>query len=244
MSWVIAGATVVTGGLNYLGSQNAANTQANAANNATQLQKDQFDRQVALNEPFRQAGMTGQNRLMELLGVGGNPNAQGYGQYGKNFGMSDFQQDPGYAFRLSEGLKALDHTAAARSGLISGNAIKAAGQYGQNAASEEYQNAFNRYQINRSNQLNPLQSLAGQGQTAAGVIGNAGQSYATGAGNSLADAANARASGYIGGANAINNGVNSYLNYNQNQNFMRMLQGGGQYNTVPQDATMYDSYGA
>src|SRR5574343_22292 len=59
-------------------------------------------------------------------------------------------QDPGYAFRMSEGLKALDRTAAARGGLISGSALKAASRYGQDMASQEYQNAFNRYNQNRT----------------------------------------------------------------------------------------------
>lgn len=223
MTWIVAGATVIGGGLNYLGSQNASAAQSDAANKSLQLQKDQFDRTTALQEPFRQAGISGQNRLMELMGIGGNQNSQDYGKYSKDFGMSDFTADPGYGFRVSEGLKALDRTAAARGGLISGNALRAAGTFGQKEASDEYSNAFNRYQINRNNQINPLQSLAGQGMSASGLIGNAGQSFATGAGNSLADAANARASGYVGGANAINGGLNSYLNYTQNKNLLDTL---------------------
>lgn len=67
-----------------------------------------------------------------------------------DFTMEKFQQDPGYAFRMSEGLKALDRTAAARGGLISGSALKAASRYGQDMASQEYQNAFNRYNQNRT----------------------------------------------------------------------------------------------
>ncbi len=67
-----------------------------------------------------------------------------------DFSMEKFQQDPGYAFRLSEGLKALDRTAAARGGLISGSAMKGAMRYGQDMASQEYQNAFNRYNANRT----------------------------------------------------------------------------------------------
>ena len=67
-----------------------------------------------------------------------------------DFSMEKFQQDPGYAFRMSEGLKALDRTAAARGGLISGGALKAASRYGQDMASQEYQNAFNRYNQNRT----------------------------------------------------------------------------------------------
>jgi hypothetical protein len=119
----------------------------------------------------------------------------------RNFGASDFQADPGYAFRLSEGMKALDRTAASRGGLLSGATLKGAQQYGQGLASQEYQNAFNRYQANRAQQaqeygnafnrfqtertntLAPLQSLAGVGQSATQQAQQAAQNYATGATN-------------------------------------------------------------
>jgi hypothetical protein len=129
--------------------------------------------------------------------------------------MADYQADPGYAFRLGEGMKGLNATAAARGGLISGNALRAATQYGQEMGSQEYQNAYNRYQTNRSNQLNPLQSLMGAGQTATNTMGQAGQNYANQAGEAYIGAGNARASGYVGSANAWSNaigGANSALN--------------------------------
>jgi hypothetical protein len=106
-----------------------------------------------------------------------------FGKYARDFGMSDFQADPGYAFRLGEGLKALDRQAAARGGLMSGGALKAAARYGQDLGSQEYTNAFNRYQTNRANQLNPLQSIAGVGQTAVNQLGSAAGAYGTNAGN-------------------------------------------------------------
>jgi hypothetical protein len=132
--------------------------------------------------------------------------------------MSDFQADPGYAFRMTEGLKALDRQAAARGGLISGGALKAAQNYGQDLASQEYQNAYNRYQTNRTNLLNPLQSLAGAGQTSANTTGNAAANFGTqgsnalgGAGtaqaNAIQNAANARASGYLGSQQSWNSAI-------------------------------------
>ena len=74
-----------------------------------------------------------------------NPNDPAYAQPGAfSFTANDFQADPGYAFRLSEGQRGLDRQAAARGGLISGSALKAASRYGQDMASQEYGNAFNR----------------------------------------------------------------------------------------------------
>jgi len=117
-----------------------------------------------------------------------------YGKYARDFSMQDFQIDPGYAFRMSEGLKSLDRQAAARGGLISGGALKAAQRYGQDLGSQEYQNAFNRYQVNRANQLNPLQSITGAGQTATNQLAGAAGNYGANAGNAA----------MIGGANQAN----------------------------------------
>ena len=198
-------------------AKKAANTQAAAADRAAQLQQEQFDKQVELNAPFREAGLSAQNRLLDYMGL--TPGAGG--KYAKDFSMTDFQQDPGYAFRMSEGLKALDRTAAARGGMLSGAALRGATRYGQDMASQEYTNAFNRYQTNRANQLNPLQSLMGAGQTAAGNVGAAGQAYASNAGNAYMNAADARASGYMGAANSWQNALggitNAYNKYSANQ---------------------------
>jgi hypothetical protein len=215
----ILGSAVIGG----ISSNAAANTQASAAGRAADLQQQQFDRTVALQEPFRKAGITGQNRLMDYLGLSSNAGAPDFGKYSKDFSMADFQADPGYAFRMSEGLKGLDRTAAARGGLISGGALKAATRYGGDLASQEYNNAFNRYQTNRSNQLQPLQSLAGQALTSSNTVGQAGQTMANNMGENYMGAANARASGYMGAANAASGGVGQYLNYNQGQNMLSMF---------------------
>ena len=235
----ILGSSIIGGGLAARGASQAASTQAEAANRAAEiqaqsareaqaLQKEMFDLQRAGQEPYRQAGLTGQNRLMELLGLGGATGAEGYGKYAKDFSMADYQADPGYAFRLGEGQKALERAAAARGGLISGGALKAATRYGQDAASQEYQNAFNRYQTNRSNQLQPLGNLMASGQSAASNQGQAAGQYGTnvgnlitGAGNAMAGgvtgAGNAMAAGQLGFGNTINNALGTAVSSYQNQ---------------------------
>jgi hypothetical protein len=188
----------------------AADTQAAAADRAAQLQKEQFDRQVELQAPFREAG------------VRALPELEAASRY-TPFGMQQFQQDPGYGFRLSEGQKALDRQAAARGGLISGAALKGAQRFGQEMGSQEYTNAFNRYQTERQARLNPLQSLAGMAQTSTGQLGAAGQAYASGAGEAMGQAAQARASGYMGGANALSQGLSNYMGYSQGQDRNALL---------------------
>ena len=210
-----AGASLIGGAMASSAASKAAKTQAKSADKATELQKQMYEEGVVRQKPFYEAGLTGQNRLMDILGLSDRTTAEGYGSAMRPFGMSDFQADPGYAFRMKEGLKGLDQQAAARGGLISGNALRAAQQYGQELGSQEYQNAYNRYQTNRTNVLNPLQSLLGQGQSSANTLGSAGAGYASGAGNTMMNSAanignlnvaagNARASGYTGAADAWN----------------------------------------
>jgi len=192
-------------------SRSAAKTQANAAGQAADLQREQFDRQMELQAPFREVGLRALNKL------------EGASEY-TPFGMDQFQADPGYGFRFAQGQKALERSAAARGGLISGNTGGALQQFGQGLASQEYQNAFNRYQAERQARLGPLQSLAGVGQTSINALGQAGQNYASGMGEALGAGAQARASGYMGTANAIGGGIGQYMGYQQNQATNSLLQ--------------------
>jgi hypothetical protein len=176
-----------------------------------------FERQVELQEPFRKVGV---NALPELVAAS---------KY-TPFTMQQFQADPGYAFRLQEGMKALDRTAAARGGLLSGSTLKGAQRYGQEMGSQEFTNAFNRYQAERQARLNPLQSLAGMAQPSANTLTNAAGQY----GQNLAEGAtamgNIRASGYTNQANALTGALGQGLNYYQNQQMMDRFfprQGGG-----------------
>jgi hypothetical protein len=206
------GAAILGGAaLGVLGSKSAAKTQANAANQAADLQQQQFERQIELQAPFREVGLRALNKL------------EGASEY-TPFGMDQFQADPGYGFRFSQGQKALERSAAARGGLISGGTGGALQQFGQGLASQEYQNAFNRYQAERQARLGPLQSLAGVGQTSVNALGQAGQNYASGMGEALGAGAQARASGYMGAANAISGGIGQYMGYQQNQATNSLLQ--------------------
>lgn len=192
----------------------AAETQAAAANRAADLEYLRWKEAAALQEPWRQAGMTALNKLI--------PEATNY----IPFGMDQFQADPGYAFRLSEGQKALERSAAARGGLMSGATGKNLLRYGQEMGSQEYQNAFNRYQAERQAKLNPLQSLASVGQTTAQQLGAAGQQMAANVGQAQTAAAQARASGYMGQANALNQALGGAGNlYMQGQLLNRLLPG-------------------
>jgi hypothetical protein len=228
----ILGAAALTAGAGIYGAsqaRGAASAQQQAAQQASDVQRQIFERQVELQEPFRKAGLAGQNRLLQLLGLGEDKTAPGFGKYATaEFGMDKFQADPGYAFRMAEGMKALERSAAARGGLLSGATLKGTQRYGQDLASQEYQNAFNRYQAERAGTLNPYQALAGTAQTSANVLG--GQAGVLGGqlGSNIIGAGNAAAAGRIGAANAIVGGLGQGLNFYQNQQILnRLIPGGG-----------------
>jgi hypothetical protein len=106
-------------------------------------------------------------------------------------------------------MRALERSASARGNLLSGGTLRGIQRFGQDLASQEYGNAFNRYQIERAARLNPLQSLMGSGQSATNVMtGNVGQSSQNEQAN-IMGAGQARASGYVGQANALGGALSS-----------------------------------
>jgi hypothetical protein len=125
-------------------------------------------------------------------------------RFGKRaFTAEQMQTDPGYAFRLAEGERALERMQAARGQLLGGGAIRAGVRYGQEMGSQEYMNAFNRAQALMGTRLSTLGSLYGAGQAAAQQVGQQAGQYGTNVGNLLMGAGQARASGYLGQANAL-----------------------------------------
>ena len=212
MAWMIPAAIVGSSLFGSSAASSAANTQADAANRAADLQYKMFQEQQKAQAPFRAAGETALNKLI--------PEATNY----TPFSYSSMTADPGYQFRLSEGMRALGHRAGAGGGLVSGQSLKGLQDYAQNAASGEYTNAFNRYQAERAARLNPLQSLAGVGQSAANTIGANAGTYGTNVGNLMTGGAAASAAGQVGTANALTGGLGTYLNYNQGNSLVDALR--------------------
>jgi len=125
--------------------------------------------------------------------------------------MSVFFASPDYQFRLNEGQKAIDRSAAARGGLLSGGAQKAGIGYASNLARGEYANFVDR-----------LMQQAGLGSTGIGASASAGANTAGLVGNAAINGANAKATSYLTGANAVNNSVQGGL-----QNFLLAKYLGG-----------------
>jgi hypothetical protein len=194
-SFIIPAASSIIGGvMSANAAENAAEASGAAATRAAELQRESakealalqqrmYDEAVARQKPFYDAG-TNALALMQ-----GRTNAM---PPAFQFRPEQLTTDPGYGFRLSEGLKALERSAAARGGLLSGGTGKALTRYGQEAASQEYGNAFNRglteynaLRARESEEYNRLAGLAGVGGTTAQQLTSAGQNYSTSAGNLL-----------------------------------------------------------
>lgn len=210
----------IVGGIFGIGAAHkAANAQASASGQAANLsqqaldfQKQEWATQQANIAPWLKAGGAAETELSSLLGTPG----QGLLTPFQAPTSVTEQNDPGYQFRLQQGAQALQNSAAARGGLLSGNTAKALEDYSQNYASNEYQNvynrAFNTFETNQANTFNRLSALAGGGQVAAATLGQEGQAAAGNVGylagqqgGFLQNQGAARASGYIGANNQLQN---------------------------------------
>ena len=186
---MMANATTEAARIQAEAAKYAADNSYRAAAEALAIQREQWKKYQENISPYLQSGNAGLNQLSYGLGL---PGYEGTGQSGylsRPFTMADYQADPGYAFRLSEGIKALDRSASAKGNLLSGATLKGVTEYGQNMASQEYQNAYNRYTQNQALQYNQLAALAGMGQSTAVGAGNAGMQMAYNAGNTITGAA-------------------------------------------------------
>ena len=204
MSWgLVAGAAITVIGGAVAGNQanKAAQGAANAQERANQLaideQRRQYDQSRTDMLPWLNAG-TGALSQMQALNAGDS---------------SQFHESPDYQFAFSEGQRALDQGAAARGGLFGGGNTRDTIKYGQGMANQQYGTFYNR-----------LQSMAGQGQTAAGGLGSLGANMAGQIGGYHNNSGSARASAYnqigqnnaqlvAGTAGTLNNLFQNYNTY-------------------------------
>lgn len=213
MGWVAA-ATIGAGLLGANAASNAADTQAASQRESMAVQKAMFDKQNQQQTGYRAAGGQALSQIGQL-GSGtydiydseGNVTGTGTGSgyLTKQFTPEDFAagMDPGYAFRLKMGQEQAQRQSNQAGGAIGGNALAGLQDYTQGSASQEYGNAFNRYQTQRGNIYNTLASIAGLGQTSLGQTGTAGTQTGANIGQAISNAGSASAAGTVGAANAI-----------------------------------------
>ena len=294
VAFAIGGSAV----LGYLGSQQAAGAQRDAANQANATQQGQYNQTRADQIPWMNRGNAAGDRMAYLLGLnvpqtqtqntfdanaylkqnpdvaadprwgadpyghylqygqregrdafwtpqaGSNTGASaqqgGFGSLSTPFSQTNWQADPGYAFRLAEGQKALERSGSARGMTLSGAQQKALMGYGQGMASQEYGNAYNRYTTDQTNLYNRLAGVAGTGQTAANQIGTFGVNAANQISSNQLGVGNANAAAWTAGTGALSNGLNSWGNWSAWNNLNGGSGAGG--GTGPTNGTTFGEW--
>lgn len=212
-----------------ISSNDAAGQQQQGAQNAINTQLQMFQQNQQNLAPWLQSGQTGNAELMRLLGIGGNaqnPTFDPNAMLVRPFGMSDFQADPGYQFRLQQGLGAIENTASARGGIAGGNALKSLTDYAQGLASTEYNNAYNRYNQNINNIYGRLSGLSNTGANVAGQVAGLGANTASNVSSLQNQIGATNAAGVLGGQNALSSGIGGGINNWLLANAMQQGNGG------------------
>ena len=180
---LVAGGTLVSGFMGAKSQESAAEAQVSGNIEAARLQAEaqresiaeqrrQYDisRGDILEErgyqragalPYREAGQQALGQLRGVFGGDVDPTAA-------------LEATPGYQFQLAQGQRALETSAAARGGLLSGRALQESQQLGQGLAQGTYRNYLS--DLFKMAGYGPAVSGVGQGMT--GQLGSLGQAAA------------------------------------------------------------------
>lgn len=127
------------------------------------------------------------------------------GEFNRNFALTDYQADPGYAFRLQQGQQALERSASARGQVLGGGTLKSLARYSQGMASQEYQNAYTRFMEQNAARFGRLSNVSGMGLTATSQLNQLGEWYGTTSSNLGMEGATTGGQFRMGGARDAGN---------------------------------------
>lgn len=214
MTWVYAGAAavaVVGGVMGNNSAKKAAGAQKKAQAKAMKEQKKMYEQSRKDMQPYMESGTLANTDLNMRMGLAGDASNKDYGFLMKRFNNQEFEKDPGYQWRRDEGNRGIAATQAAKGGLLSGAAAKEASRYNQGFASNEYGQAYDRFNNDQAGQYNKLTGIKASGQSAATSMMEANQ----GQGDRMASGQLQRGeinSQLIGARNANNQNMLSSLN--------------------------------
>lgn len=205
--WVVGGAILGSAAIGGIASNQAAKTEVGAANNATALQGQEFNTLQNEYAPYRAAGTQDLGQIQTGLQPGG--------QFSGTFTPQDFMNnmDPAYGFMQQQGQQAVERSGAAQGLDLSGSTLKGLTQYSQGLASNEYNNAYNRYMQSRNQNYAELSGVVNNGLGATNSGGQLGTSLVNQMGSNMIGAGNAAAAGQMGVANAFSGALGSAANY-------------------------------
>jgi hypothetical protein len=209
-----AGGQVLGGFMQADAASSAARSQMRASMAALAERRRMYEEQKGFLQPYQEQGTIGLNELSKL------------GPY-ESFDINKFGTEPGYQFRLKEGLKQLQGAAGARGGLLSGATIRGGQKYSQDVASQEYQNAFNRYQQEWKNRLYLPTYKIGLGENAAKTLAGIAGSESSAASELLQSQGNIAAAGTVGRTNALGGMLSNLGSLGLQYGMMGGFGGGG-----------------
>lgn len=230
MPFAVAAAAIGAGGALLAGSEQAgaakkaAQTSADAQNNAVATQLQMYNQTRSDLSPYTQAGYGGLSQLSQFLSPGGPLSSLlGLGPQGSAGMNSQLQNYPGYQFALQQGQQAQDRSAASRGMLLSGGQLKDAQTYGQGMASQLY----GTYLGQLGQYGSQLSGLAGLGENAAAQTGNAGTAAGGQIGSSLLTGASQQSSALQNAGTANSSGIagasNNFGTLLTNANFQSLF---------------------
>lgn len=202
MSWVataIVGSAAIGAGTQIYTSGKAADAQKGAADQAASQSLKIYNDTLQDLAPYRDIGTKAANQLTDQLPYLTSPIVMD---------QANLEKTPGYQFNLTQGLKAVQNSAAARGLGNSGAALKGAANFATGLADNTYQQQFANENTNRTNAYSRLKGLLDTGETAAAGGGTIGAATNNTAANATIAGGNAAAAGY----NAIGNSVNNFSN--------------------------------
>lgn len=170
------------GGGNLYGNIAALGGGLNSLDATDQAKKDLLNAQNQASgvlQPYLASGTAANNKLSDFLGTSGNPTST----------TDILASNPAYQFQLDQGTQALNRKQAATGNYFSGGALKDAQNFGQGLANQTASDYYSR-----------LAQQSGQGQTAAGTLGNIFEQTGT-----------AKANAGIAGSNILNQTLSSLL---------------------------------
>jgi hypothetical protein len=238
-----------------LGVGGAVGSALIGSNAATQAQKAQeravgkaqgaltsaYNQGIGYQKPAYDIGQQNLQTLNQMV----NQGAYNASPYSYQIGQApqdqfNFRTDPGYQFRMQQGQNGLNSASAAAGNQLSGASQKALQRYGQNFASNEYNNAFNKFSNQRDfnqgqyqygttagmgnaqniynsanqqaqQQYNRMAGLADLGVSGGQNMANYAQNYGNQMAGQYGNLGNAQAAGIIGRGQAWQTGLNNAM---------------------------------
>ena len=228
-----AAGSIIGGTVSAIGANSAAGKQAQAEQNAQNIEQQQYQQNSANQQPFIAAGQN-------AVGTIGTDQANGTG-FAASFNPSTFINSPGYNFQLQQGQNAINSSAAATGGVLNGGTLKALDQYTTGLANTTYNQAYQNYLAKSNQDYNQLFGVAQLGEQGAASLGQQGTQSAANQGNAAIGVGNANAAGTVGVANGINQAVGGITNAAQTIGLYQGLNSASGYNTTTPSGATYNT---